>query len=310
MEKPLIVITGHTASGKTRLATKLAFNLNAEVISADSRQIYKYMDIGTGKDLDEYTVNNLPISYHLIDNHLPGYEYNVFEFQHNFFSIYNKLTRENKQSILCGGTGLYIEAVLKAFKLFPVPQNEVLRTTLELNTLSELSKKLAELRDLHNVSDIDTKKRAIRAIEIELYYKEHEKEIVKYNSPENIVFAINLPVEERWQRIHQRLTNRLDQGMISEVENLLSLGLTSEQIKYYGLEYKYTMLLIEKKLTKEEYINQLYLAIRQFAKRQMTYLRHMEKNGIKLHWIDGRLDDETKLEQIFEKLKQFYPSVY
>ena len=278
----LITVLGPTASGKTTFAAALAARLNTEIISADSRQIYRSMDIGTGKDLADYTVNGKTIPYHLIDICDPGYKYNVFEYQHDFFRAYETIRKKGKLPILCGGTGMYIEAVLKGYRLLDVPQNPGLRESLKDKSLLELEQILAGYKVLHNKTDVDTAQRAIRAIEIEEYYKNREL---------------------RREKISRRLRVRLDEGMVNEVRKIIDSGVKPEDLIYYGLEYKYLTLYIIGKLSYEDMISQLEISIHQFAKRQMTWFRGMERRGSTIHWIDATLPTEEKIEKTLELLK-------
>jgi len=291
----LITVIGPTASGKTGFAVSLAKELNGEIISGDSRQVYKCMDIGTGKDISEYTVGNVTIPYHLIDIHLPGYKYNVFEFQHDFFKAYKDIRKRNKTPILCGGTGMYIESVLKGYRLFAVPENKQLREELENKSLEELTDILSSYKHLHNTTDVDTVKRAIRAIEIEEYYNTLSPEQNDFPPIESLIIGLKLDREERRKRISKRLHRRLEEGMVDEVKQLLDSGISPEDLIYYGLEYKFLTLYITGELEYKEMVSQLEIAIHQFAKRQMTWFRGMEKRGFKIHWIDALLPDEEKV---------------
>ena len=287
----LITILGPTASGKTTFAAALAAQLDTEIISADSRQIYCSMDIGTGKDLADYNVNGKQIPYHLIDICEPGYKYNVFEYQHDFFRVYEDMKRRGKLPILCGGTGMYIEAVLKGYKLLDVPQNPELRESLRNKTLEELETILASYKILHNKTDVDTAQRAIRAIEIEEYYKTQAPDVNEYNP----INGIHIDRELRREKISRRLRTRLDEGMVDEVRTILATGVKPEDLIYYGLEYKFLTLYIIGELSFEEMVSQLEIAIHQFAKRQMTWFRGMERRGCEIHWIDATLPTEEKI---------------
>ncbi|MFA8451481.1 MAG: tRNA (adenosine(37)-N6)-dimethylallyltransferase MiaA [Bacteroidales bacterium] len=293
----LIVILGPTATGKTNIATSLAYKMDGEIISADSRQVYKGMDLGTGKDLNEYTVAEKKIPYHLIDIKKPGYEYNVFEFQNDFLTAFNEIDSKEKQAILCGGTGLYIESVLKGYKLLNVPDNIQLRENLETMDDEQLIKLLKSMRRLHNTSDVTERKRLIRAIEIETYYKEHPKE-GEFPKIPHIIFGVKLDRKIIREKISKRLAQRIEEGMIKEVEDLIKNGVKPEELKFYGLEYKFVTQFICGEISKEELYRQLNTAIHQFAKRQSTWFRRMEKNGFKIHWIDGLLNTEEKVNAI------------
>ncbi len=292
----LITILGPTASGKTSLAAALALELDTEIISADSRQVYKYMDLGTGKDLQDYIVDGKAIPYHLIDIAQPGYKYNVFEFQHDFLVAYSQLKKRDKLPVLCGGTGMYIESVLKGYKLIPVPENQELRENLSSKTLDELTSILQSYKTLHNTTDVDTVKRAIRAIEIEEYYKQNEKKYREFPLIKSLVVGIKLDREIRRAKISKRLQQRLDEGMIDEIKMLLDKGIPADNLIYYGLEYKYLTLFVTGKLSFKEMYNQLEIAIHQFAKRQMTWFRGMEKRGIKINWLDANMPTPEKIQ--------------
>lgn len=292
----LITVLGHTAGGKTSFAAHLADILDTDIISADSRQVYRRMNIGTGKDYADYVIKGKKINYHLIDIVDPGYEYNVFEYQKDFIGRFNKIRSENKVPILCGGTGLYIEAVLKGYKLINVPVNENLRAGLSKKSLSELRQLLESFRDLHNTTDIIIRKRLIRAIEIETFYAENKQYEDDYPKITSLIFGIKYEREIRRKRITERLKERLENGMIEEAEQLLKEGIDEEKLEYYGLEYKYLSRFLSGKINKEELFDQLNTAIHQFAKRQMTWFRRMEKNGFTIHWIDGELSLEKKLQ--------------
>ncbi|MDR2145345.1 MAG: tRNA (adenosine(37)-N6)-dimethylallyltransferase MiaA, partial [Tannerella sp.] len=285
MHCELITILGPTACGKTSLAAALAERLNSEIICADSRQVYRRMDIGTGKDFDDYVVNGRKIPYHLIDICEPGVKYNVFEYQHDFFEIYNNLKNRGITPILCGGTGMYIEAVLKGYKLLDVPVNPELRNSLKQKSLQELEAILSTYKTLHNKTDVDSAQRAIRAIEIEEYYKTQIPEQTEFQPVNSLIVGLNIDRELRRERISTRLHKRLENGMIDEVHALLDSGLKSEDLIYYGLEYKYLTEYIIGELSYNEMFTQLEIAIHQFAKRQMTWFRGMERRGFKINWI-------------------------
>lgn len=292
----LITILGPTASGKTTFAAALAAQMDTEIISGDSRQIYRSMDIGTGKDLADYTVNEKAIPYHLIDICDPGYKYNVFEYQHDFFEAYQSISEKGRLPILCGGTGMYIEAVLKGYKLLDVPQNPALRSTLKEKSLAELERILATYTTPHNKVDFDTTQRAIRAIEIEEYYKTQAPDSNEYNPINSLIVGINIDRELRREKISRRLRSRLDEGMIDEVRRIIDAGVKPDDLIYYGLEYKFLTLYCIGKLSYEEMVSQLEIAIHQFAKRQMTWFRGMERRGCTIHWLDATLPTEEKIE--------------
>lgn len=297
MSLPLITILGPTASGKTHLAVRLAAELDAEIISGDSRQVYRGMDIGTGKDLSEYTLGGRKIPFHLIDIVDAGYKYNVFEYQREFLYVWNSM---EKQAVLCGGTGLYIESVLKGYHLVPVPPNPPLREELERKSLEELTKQLATYKKMHNTTDVDTVKRAVRAIEIEEYYRSNPTLDADFPKIESIVFGLNLDREIRRERITKRLRSRLDEGMVDEVETLIQNGVPVEALIYYGLEYKYLSLYIIGELTFDKMFSQLEIAIHQFAKRQMTWFRGMETRGIQIHWLDAMAPAEDNIQKMLK----------
>lgn len=292
----LITILGPTACGKTAIATQLAKQLgNAEIISADSRQVFRGMDIGTGKDLNEYG----DIPYHLIDICEAGTKYSVFEFQRDFLRAYNKICTRGHVPILCGGTGLYIESVLRAYKLVEVPVNHELRKRLENKSLKELATLLASYKRLHNTTDVDTARRAIRAIEIEEFYREHHvDETTSFPSIDSINIGLSVPRELRRERITQRLHRRIEEGMLDEVQHLLDRGVDAESLISYGLEYKYLTLHLTGQITYDEMLCQLEIAIHQFAKRQMTYFRGMERRGISINWIDTVQPIDNILKEI------------
>ena len=294
----LITIVGPTASGKTTLAAALAYDLQTEIISGDSRQVYRRMDLGTGKDLADYVVQGQPIPYHLIDIAEPGYKYNVFEFQRDFLQAYQSVKVRGKMPILCGGTGLYVESVLKGYRLLPVPENPELRERLAHHSLEELTTMLATYKKLHNQTDVDTVKRAIRAIEIEEYYRQQPPEYREFPEIRSLIIGVGIDRELRRQKITRRLKQRLDDGMVDEVRALLNTGIAPEDLIYYGLEYKYLTLYVTGALSYEEMFHGLETAIHQFAKRQMTWFRGMERRGLKIHWLDATLPLEEKVEYI------------
>ena len=298
MKYDLITILGPTASGKTPLAAALADRLSTEIISGDSRQVYRRMDLGTGKDLEDYTVEGRPVPYHLIDIVEPGYKYNVFEYQRDFLKAYEEIVAKGKLPILCGGTGMYIESVLKGYRLLPVPENPELRASLEGKSLEELTHILEGYKKLHNSTDVDTAKRAIRAIEIEEYYKQQPPEYREFPSLKSLIIGVDIDRELRREKITRRLKQRLDEGMVDEVRGLLNEGIPAENLIYYGLEYKFLTQYAIGELTYEEMFLQLETAIHQFAKRQMTWFRGMERRGFTIHWLDATLPMEEKTEQI------------
>ena len=298
MKYDLITILGPTASGKTPLATALADRLGTEIISGDSRQVYRRMDLGTGKDLADYTIEGRSVPYHLIDIVEPGYKYNVFEYQRDFLKAYESIVEKGKLPILCGGTGMYIESVLKGYRLLPVPENPELRASLEGKSLQELTLILEGYKKLHNSTDVDTAKRAIRAIEIEEYYKQQPPEYREFPALKSLIVGVDIDRELRREKITRRLKQRLDEGMVEEVRGLLAEGISAESLIYYGLEYKFLTQYAIGELTYEEMFHQLETAIHQFAKRQMTWFRGMERRGFVIHWLDATLPMEEKVERI------------
>jgi tRNA dimethylallyltransferase len=292
----LIVVTGPTATGKTSFAAHLAHKLNGEIISADSRQVYRGMDLATGKDFTDYMVDGEIVPYHLVDIVDPGYEYNVFEFQNDFLNVYKDICSRGKMPVLCGGTGLYIESVLKGYKLIQVPENESLRNKLKENSDEELVKILLSFKVPHNVTDTENRKRLIRAIEIQNHYLENPGLDTSFPQLNYVIFAIHFERPIIRERITARLKSRLDAGMADEVRDLLGKGLTPEQLKFYGLEYKYLTQYVTGEISYEEMFRLLNKAIHQFAKRQMTWFRKMEKSGYPIHWIDGGLPVSGKID--------------
>ena len=292
----LIVILGPTATGKTTLAAKLANQLFGEVISADSRQVYRGMDIGTGKDLADFEINGGKIPYHLIDIVDAGTEYNVFEYQKDFLKAYENIIQRNKTPILCGGSGLYIDAVVKGYRFLEVPENNDLRNELEQKSIDELNEMLLNYKTAHNTTDSIYKKRIIRAIEVAKFQTENEALIRDFPKINHIIFGIDFDREIIKKRITQRLKNRLEnEGMIDEVKQLIAKGVDPEKLKFYGLEYKLITQYLQNELSYNDMYQKLNTAIHQFAKRQSTWFRKMEKDGFKIHWIDGNLPLEEKL---------------
>lgn len=294
----LITIIGPTASGKTAFAAALAARLDTEIISGDSRQVYRSMDIGTGKDLADYVVDGKQIPYHLIDICNPGDKYNVFEYQHDFHKAFEEIRKKGKLPILCGGTGMYIESVLRGFKLLDVPQNPALRESLKEKSLAELEQILASYKVLHNKTDVDSAQRAIRAIEIEEFYKTEAPDKREYAPINSLIIGVDIDRELRREKISRRLRARLDEGMVDEVRAILATGVKPEDLIYYGLEYKFLTLYIIGQLTYDEMISQLEIAIHQFAKRQMTWFRGMERRGLHIHWLDATLSTDEKINNV------------
>jgi len=301
MDKPLhdiIVITGPTATGKTRLAAMVAARLGGEVISADSRQVYRGMDIGTGKDLSDYIVDGRMVPSHLIDIVDAGYRYNVYEYQRDFQKIYSDMCQRGCYPVVCGGSGMYVDSIVSGYRLIQVPVNAELRAALAGRSLDELTEILARYKNLHNKTDVDTVKRAVRAIEIEDYCIYHSVDDKPFPVANPLVTGIFFDRETRRERITARLKERLEGGMIEEVQRLIAAGIHPDDLIYYGLEYKYVTLYLLNKLSYTEMFLKLEVEIHRFAKRQMTWFRGMERRGIKINWIDGRLSDEEKVEQI------------
>lgn len=304
--KKLITILGPTASGKTSIATRLADRLGGEIISADSRQVYRRMDIGTGKDLADYEIDGRQIPYHLINICEPGTKYNLFQYQQDFTVAYNDIIQRDKWPILCGGTGLYIESVLKGYELSPVPQNHVLREELKDKNLQELTKMLVELKkrtgsNMHNKTDVDTCSRAVRAIEIETYNLQHPTEYRKMKAVPSLIIGVDVDREVRRERITLRLKKRLEDGMVDEIRGLLREGIPADNLIYYGLEYKFLTQYCIGELTYEEMFKRLEIAIHQFSKRQMTWFRGMERRGFCINWIKAP-KDEVEMEFVLNDI--------
>ena len=304
----LIAIIGPTASGKTTLAVALAKRIGTEIISADSRQLYIGMDIGTGKDLAEYTIDGVNIPYHLIDICPAGYRYNLFEYVRDFNAVYTDMIARGKQPLLCGGTGLYVETILKGYALPPVPENTALRSELEGKSLDELANILRGYKVLHNTTDIDTCKRAIRAIEIAQYYSQQEPELLEPKPLRNtLIVGVDIDRELRRTKITRRLHERLNEGMVDEVKALIDSGIDPESLIYYGLEYKFLTEYIIGRTTYDEMVERLEIAIHQFAKRQMTWFRGMERRGHTIRWIDATIPTDEKvdiIEQLIEEAEK------
>jgi tRNA dimethylallyltransferase len=311
----MFTILGPTATGKTALAAHLAYELNGEVISADSRQVYRGMDIGTGKDYDDYLVNGIQVPYHLIDIVDPGYEYNIFEFQKDFLKAYEDITGRKKTPILCGGSGMYLEAVLKGYRLTKAENDMDFLSSLEDNSDDQLVKILKSFKTPHNITDFEDRPRLVKAILVARSAEQspsqiNQESVQNPSTPDqpfpkinSTIFGISYPRGLVKARITKRLEYRLEHGMIEEVEKLLSTGITPERLMKYGLEYKFVVLHLSGKISRNDLLRELNIAIRQFAKRQMTWFRRMERQGMKIQWIDGRLPLETKLENILRKIR-------
>jgi len=303
MEHKMITILGTTATGKTRLAAQLAALIGGEIISADSRQVYRGMDLGTGKDLDDFNIDGTRIPYHLIDIVDPGYEFNVYEYQQLFFEAYKQVVNNKNIPILVGGSGMYIEAVLKSYRMAKVARNEALRIRLSNKTDEELVEILLSNRVLHNTTDTTDRERTIRAIEIDEYYRNHPELLQDVPKIKSINFGIRFDRAEIRNRITERLDQRLKEGMLEEVQNLLNQGVSAEMLKFYGLEYKFITQHLLGEIEYNEMFTLLNTAIHQFAKRQETWWRRMEKNGTRIHWLDGHIDNQEKIGLILGKLK-------
>ena len=300
----MVTILGPTASGKTEVAVNLALKIKGEIISADSRQIYREMNLGTGKDLEEYQVNGVDVPYHLIDIAEAGYQYNVFEYQRDFLKVYQSVKGKGTFPVMCGGSGMYLEAILKGYRLIQVPVNEERRSELQLLSLDELTEILKRYKSINNTSDTENKKRALRAIEIEEYCLAHPETDLSFPEIHSLIVGVKYDRDSRRKRITARLKQRLDNGMIDEVKNLIDKGLKPDDLTYYGLEYKYLTLFITGKLTYNEMFEGLNTAIHQFAKRQMTWFRKMERDGFEIKWLDGYMPVNEKTDKIISWLNQ------
>lgn len=298
----MITIVGPTASGKTSLAVHVALSYDTEVISADSRQFYVGMDLGTGKDLADYTVGEKTVPYHLIDIRPAGYRYNIYEYQKDFHRVYEDMLRRGKLPVLCGGSGLYVESVLKGYEMHDVPENPELRARLRGKSLEELTEILKGYKTLHNTTDTDTAQRAIREIEIRDYYRTHAASLTAYPPVPSLVVGTKVDRDVRRERISRRLQQRLDDGMLDEIRRLLDSGIRPDDLIYYGLEYKYLTLHLIGRLSYEEMFRQLETAIHQFAKRQMTWFRGMERRGTLIHWIDTT----HPMDEMVAEIRQLY----
>ena len=300
----LITILGPTACGKTKLAVALADRIGGEILSADSRQVYRGMDIGTGKDLADYEINGHHIPYHLIDIAEPGSKYNVYEFQGDFLKAYKDVVERGVQPIMCGGTGLYLESVLRGYRLIPVPENPELRKSLEGKSLAELTEILKGYKTLHNTTDVDTCKRAIRAIEIEECYRNTPVEVGAFPTLRSLNIGVDISRDMRRELISSRLEKRLQEGMIDEIKGLLERGIPADDLIYYGLEYKYVTLYVTGQLEYKYLLQELEVAIHQFAKRQMTWFRGMERRGIHIEWIPFEWSTDDKVNRIVELMQK------
>ncbi len=298
----LLVITGPTASGKTTLAVSVANELDGEIISADSRQVYRGMDIGTGKDFDEYVIEGKKVPCHLIDIVDPGYKYNVFEYQRDFFRVFADFQKRGVFPVVCGGSGMYADSIISGYKMYEVPPDSGLRAELEKKSMAELKGILITYKNIHNITDFDTKKRLVRAIEIEHFSKNRKKTGSIFPRLNILVVGVKTDRETRRRKISERLKARLDAGMIDEVKGLIENGVRSETLIYYGLEYKFITMYLLGKMTYDEMFKGLEIAIHQFAKRQMTWFRGMERKGTVINWIDGSLPLNEKLDLVLDML--------
>lgn len=298
----LLVVTGPTASGKTSLAATIAYRVGGEIISADSRQVYRGMNLGTGKDYEDYLVNDTQIPCHLIDIAEPGYKYNVFEYQRDFNKVYSDLKKRKTFPVVCGGSGMYADSIVTGYKMFEVPSDSGLRIELEKKSIEELKEILSTFKNLHNSTDIDTRKRVIRAIEIEHSSRNKGKTYSGFPEVRALLIGIMLDRDTRRKRITERLKQRLQSGMVDEVKHLIDQGINTDTLIYYGLEYKFITFYLTGKISYEEMVRDLEIAIHQFAKRQMTWFRGMERKGIKINWLDGELSMEEKVEKVMELL--------
>ena len=302
----IIIITGPTATGKTHIAAMIAAELGSEVISADSRQVYRGMDLGTGKDLGDYMVKGRQVPFHLIDIVDAGYKYNVYEYQRDFVKVYKDMVQRGKLPVVCGGSGMYVDSIVSGYRLTQVPVNEPLRESLAGLSLEELTGMLSVYKRLHNKTDVDTLKRAVRAIEIEEYYLNHHVDHEPFPVIKPLVAGIMFDRDIRRERISKRLRERLEGGMVDEVQRLLAHGVHPDDLIYYGLEYKYVTFYLLNRMDYNEMCLKLETEIHRFAKRQMTWFRGMERRGIKISWIDGRLSDEEKVALIFTMIRHKY----
>lgn len=299
----LLTITGTTASGKTRLAAELAYRLGGEIISADSRQVFRGMDIGSGKDLDDYNVHGMSIPYHLIDIHDAGYEYNLYQFLGDFRQAFLDITERGRQPILCGGTGMYIDAVVRQYELPDAPINEAFRKSIENASDEELTRRLASLIKLHNHTDTETRERLVRALEIQEFRAIHPESYTRMPDMRHVVVGVRFPRETLVKRIEERLRQRLHDGLIDEVRKLLKDGVPQERLLRYGLEYKHVTLYMQGTVSYDQMFENLFTDIRRFSKRQMTWFRRMERNGVCIHWLDGELQLDEKVQHVLGLLR-------
>lgn len=303
-KEPIITVLGPTATGKTGVAVRIAAELGGEIVSADSRQVFRRMDIGSGKDLSEYQYDGQPIPYHLIDIEEPGVEYNVFRYQQTAYEAMEGIRARGKRIVLCGGSGMYVEAVLRGYRLFPVPENETLRKELVQHTDEELTEMLASYKSLHNDTDTSERPRLIRAIEIEDYYAKHPELSDRVRPLDSAIIGLCGERDKIRERITRRLQARLQEGMIDEVKSLLDEGVPAERLIRYGLEYKFVTQYLMGELHYGDMVTLLNTAIHQFSKRQMTWFRRMERMGFKIRWVNADLPEEEKFRQIYQWLRE------
>lgn len=296
----MITILGPTATGKTIVAANVAYRMNGEVISADSRQVYRNMNIGTGKDYDDYSIEGREVPCHLVDICEAGEKYSVYRYQKDFLTVYNEIVSRDKLPVMCGGTGMYIESILEGYRLISVPVNYSLRDNLEGKSMEELTNILKAYKELHNITDITLRKTVVRAIEIAKYYSEHNYEESEFPEIDSLVVGIKFDRNSRRKRISDRLKTRFEDGMVEEVKSLLESGVSEETLIYYGLEYKFITWYLQEKIGYDEMFSQLETSIHRFAKRQMTWFRRMERNGIEIKWLDGYLSLDEKIEKVME----------
>ncbi len=301
----LLTITGPTACGKTALAAECAYRLQGEIISADSRQVFRGMDLGTGKDLEDYTVRGTDIPYHLIDIHEAGYEYNVYQFQNDFIAAFRDIVQRGKIPLLCGGTGLYVESIVRGYELSTAPVNESFRQSIAEQSDEELTARLAALVKLHNHTDTETRERLVRALEIAEYRQQHPEDHVILPPMRHLIIGVQYPRDMVVQRIGVRLQQRLEGGMIEEVQCLIDRGVPVERLLRYGLEYKHVTRYLLQQCSYQEMFDNLYTDIRRFSKRQMTWFRRMERNGVSIHWIDGTKPLDEKADEVLELYRNY-----
>ena len=304
MENTLLTITGTTASGKTQLAAEVAYRIGGEIISADSRQVFRGMDIGSGKDLEDYRVHGVDIPYHLIDIHDAGYEYNLYQFLGDFQTAYDDIVRRGRKPILCGGTGMYVDGVVRRYELPDAPIDEDFRRSIADKSDEELTERLASMIKLHNHTDTETRDRLVRALEIQEYKLQHPDSFTKMPDINHVIVGVHFPREVLVKRIETRLRQRIDGGMVEEVNTLLKQGVPPERLLRYGLEYRHVTLFLQGKITKEQMFEGLFTDIRRFSKRQMTWFRRMERNGVPIHWLDIQSPLEEKLSSILALMSE------